>query len=55
MTQSEYDMMIDIRNTIPYPKNSTVMQKIMPIDAEVWLFNKKEKQQQVALWPDVRM
>ena len=43
MTQSEYDMMIDIRNTIPYPKNSTVMQKIMPIDAEVWLFNKKEK------------
>lgn len=43
MTQSEYDMMIDIRNAIPYPKNSTVMQKIMPIDAEVWLFNKKEK------------
>lgn len=43
MTQSEYDMMIDIRNTIPYPKNSTVMQKIMSIDAEVWLFNKKEK------------
>ena len=43
MTQSEYDMMIDIRNAIPYPKKSTVMQKIMPIEAEVWLFNRKEK------------
>ena len=43
MTQSEYDMMIDIRNTIPYPNNSTVMQKIMPIEDEVWLFNRKEK------------
>ena len=43
MTQSEYDMMIDIRNAIPYPKNSTVMQKIMPIKDEVWLFNRKEK------------
>lgn len=43
MTQSEYDMMIDIRNAIPYPKNSTVMQKIMPIKDEVWLFNSKEK------------
>jgi len=43
MTQSEYDMMIDIRNAIPYPKNSTVMQKIMPIEDEVWIFNRKEK------------
>ena len=43
MTQSEYDMMIDIRNAIPYPNNSTVMQKIMPIEDEVWLFNRKEK------------
>ena len=43
MTQSEYDMMIDIRNAIPYPNNSTVMQKIMPIKDEVWLFNRKEK------------
>ncbi len=43
MTQSEYDMMIDIRDTIPYPNDSTVMQKIMPIEAEVWLFNRKEK------------
>ena len=43
MTQSEYDMMIDIRDTIPYPNDSTVMQKIMPIEDEVWLFNRKEK------------
>ena len=43
MTQSEYDMMIDIRNAIPYPDDSTVMQKIMPIEAEVWLFDRKKK------------
>lgn len=43
MTQSEYDMMIDIRDTIPYPDDSTVMQKIMPIEDEVWLFNRKKK------------
>ncbi|RKW00065.1 MAG: hypothetical protein D8H99_18730, partial [Streptococcus sp.] len=43
MTQSEYDMMIDIRDTIPYPNDSTVMQKIMPIEAEVWLFDRKKK------------
>ncbi|KEQ49191.1 hypothetical protein SK578_2068 [Streptococcus mitis] len=42
MTQSEYDMMIDIRNTIPYPNDSTVMQKIMPIEDEVWLFDRKK-------------
>lgn len=42
MTQSEYDMMIDIRNAIPYPNASTVMQKIMPIDAEVWMFDGKK-------------
>ena len=29
MTQSEYDMMIDIRNAIPYPNASTKMQKIL--------------------------
>ena len=39
MTQSEYDMMIDIRNAIPYPDDSTVMQKIMPIEAEAGLFD----------------
>ena len=43
MTQSEYDMMIDIRNAIPYPDDSTVMQKIMPIEAEVWLFDRRKK------------
>ena len=43
MTQSEYDMMIDIRNAIPYPNASTKMQKIMPIEDEVWLFNRKKK------------
>lgn len=42
MTQSEYDMMIDIRNTLPKPDTSTVMQKIMPIDAEGWMFNQEE-------------
>ena len=42
MTQSEYDMMIDIRNAIPYPDDSTVMQKIMPIEAEAWLFDGKK-------------
>jgi len=32
MTQSEYDMMIDIRNAIPNPTSQTVMQKIIPIE-----------------------
>ena len=41
MTQSEYDMMIDIRDAIPYPDDSTVMQKIMPISAEGWMFDKE--------------
>ena len=41
MTQFEYDMMIDIRNAIPYPNASTKMQKIMPIEDEVWMFNGK--------------
>jgi hypothetical protein len=43
MSQYEYDMMIDIRNAIPYPDDSTVMQKIMPIEAEVWLFDRRKK------------
>lgn len=42
MTPSEYDMMLDIRNTLPKPDTSTVMQKIMPIDAEGWMFNQEE-------------
>lgn len=42
MTQSEYDMMIDIRDAIPYPDDSTVMQKIMPIEHEVWMFDGKK-------------
>lgn len=42
MTQSEYDMMIDIRDAIPYPDDSTVMQKIMPIESEVWMFDGKK-------------
>ena len=42
MTPSEYDMMLDIRNTLPKPDTSTVMQKIMPIDAESWMFNQEE-------------
>ncbi len=41
MTPSEYDMMIDIRNTLPKPNTSTVMQKIMPIGDEVWMINKE--------------
>lgn len=41
MTPSEYDMMIDIRNTLPKPDTSTVMQKIMPIDAESWMFDEE--------------
>ena len=32
MSQSEYDMMIDIRKSIPKPTEQTVLQKIIPIE-----------------------